>query len=407
MAFLAALTLIGLGTEWKILDRAETGIQTHRVSALDFENSNIATPRATQPTSETLAGTSANVNVKPASPVTYQPENMLLLGSDTRAGSNAADGSDSTTTDGVANSDSLMIAHVSADRQHVTVLSIPRDTVIPAPTCKQWDGKTGQLSDQNQPISDGELYHINSAYSVGGPKCTVTAVQNLTHLRINRLIGIDFSGFKSMVDALGGITVNICRPIIDQELNTVAARGGVQVANGDMALGLVRARKVAGETGSDLARIHRQQVVLSAILRQVTAAGTLLNPNRLDSFLQAFTRNTFTENVKLEDLVNLAGSLGSLDPQHVTFYTLPTVASNRIDGALDVDESKAPAVFDALVNDLPLPGEVTTKPRPPPTAATSKPSAAPTKASVSSPKPSVTLKSSDLASVNAGAATCA
>ncbi len=162
-----------------------------------------------------------------------------------------------------------------------------------------------------------------------------------------------------MVNALGGITVDICRPIVDTVLGTVVPKAGTQVIEGFQALNLVRARDVIGDSESDLARIHRQQVVLSAILRQVTQAGTLLNPGKLDNFLQAFAKNTFTANVKLEDLVTLAGSMGTLDPAHVTFYTLPTVPSTTVSGALDVDTAKAAAVFDDLVNDLPLPGEST------------------------------------------------
>ena len=280
----------------------------------------------------------------------YEPENILLLGSDTRAGAanSAAGGTDGSTSDGVANSDTQMIAHVSGDRQHVTVLSIPRDTMIDAPTCKSWDAATGQLSEENYPVQPGDRWHINSAYSVGGPQCSVRAIQDLTGLRIDRVIGIDFAGFQNMVDALGGVTVNVCGRIDDAELGVVVADGGVQTIKGDQALSLVRARKVKGDTDSDLARIRRQQIVLSAILQQVTSAGTLLNPVKLDAFLQAFVTNTFTDNVSIDDLVTLAQSFGSLDPSRVTFFTLPTVPSESNPDALDVDETKAPAVFDAL-----------------------------------------------------------
>src|SRR6478609_3127409 len=144
-----------------------------------------------------------------------------------------ASDTDASTNDGVANSDTQMIAHISADRQHVTVLSIPRDTMIDAPTCNEWDAATGQLSDSVYPVSPGDRWHINSAYSVGGPQCSVRAIQDLTGLKIDRVIGIDFAGFKNMVDALGGITVNVCGPIIDKELLTVVAQGGVQTIQGD------------------------------------------------------------------------------------------------------------------------------------------------------------------------------
>jgi LCP family protein required for cell wall assembly len=341
VALIAVLVLAVTGLEWTIKSRADSGILSRSVQAIVTDDTNI---------SSAARG--------PAAPGEFAPENILLLGSDTRAGAaNAqAGGTDASTADGVANSDTLMIAHISSDR-HVTVLSIPRDTMIDAPTCKTWDAATGQLSDQTYRVSSGDKWHINSAYSVGGPQCTVRAVQDLTGLRIDRVIGIDFAGFQNMVDALGGITVNVCRPIVDGELGTVVPNGGVQTIHGEQALSLVRARKVEGDTDSDLARIRRQQIVLSAILRQVTSAGTLLNPAKLDAFLQAFVQNTFTDNVTIDDLVTLAQSMGKLDPSQVTFYTLPTVPSASNPDALEPDEPAANAVFEALRNDQPLPGE--------------------------------------------------
>jgi len=376
-ALVAVLTLLGMGVGWNIENRAETGIEDHRVVALDPQDTRISSARIVPTVRTNSQGVATTQSASP--PARYAPENILLLGSDTRAGVNSAIGGSDSSTEGVSNSDTLMVAHISGDRQHVTVLSIPRDTLIPAPTCKAWNSSTGKLSNKNFETSAGQIFHINSAYAVGGPKCTVTAIQGLTGLGIDRIIGIDFAGFQSMIDALGGIQVNICRPIIDTVLGTVVPQAGTQSIAGRQAVNLVRARDVIGDTQSDLARIRRQQVVLSAILRQVTAAGTLLNPAKLDNFLQAFTRNTFTDNVKLEDLVNLAGSLGSLDPARVTFYTLPTVPSARIDGALEVDEARASTLFDDLVNDLPLPGEVTTpataraKPTPVPPGPTTTP----------------------------------
>jgi LCP family protein required for cell wall assembly len=341
VALVAVLVLTATGWEWAIKSRADSGIVSRQISAIVPDDANLST-----------------ATVAPPAPGSYAPENILLLGSDTRSGANGnAGNTDSSTSDGVANSDTQMIAHISGDRQHVTVLSIPRDTMIQAPTCNTWDAATGQISDSVYPVSSGDRWHINSAYSVGGPKCSVRAIQDLTGLKIDRVIGIDFSGFKNMVDALGGVTVNVCGPIIDKELLTVVAQGGVQTIAGDQALSLVRARNVEGDTDSDLARIRRQQIVLSAILQQVTSAGTLLNPAKLDAFMQAFVQNTFTDNVTIDDLITLAQSFGTLDPSRVTFFTLPTVPSESNPDALDVDESKAPAVFDALLNDQPLPGE--------------------------------------------------
>ncbi len=379
VALVAVLVLTGTGWEWAIKSRADSGIVARQVQAIVSDDTNIATAVPTTPAEG--AGT------------TFQPENILLLGSDTRAGAtnSAAGGTDASTGNDVANSDTQMIVHISGDRQHVTVLSIPRDTLIDAPTCKSWDAATGRLSAANYPTNPGERWRINSAFSVGGPQCSVRAIQDLTGLRINRVIGIDFAGFQNMVDALGGVTVNVCGRIDDAELGVVVAAGGVQTIRGQQALSLVRARNVKGDEASDLARIRRQQIVLSAILQQVTSAGTLLNPAKLDAFLQAFVSNTFTDNVTIDDLVTLAQSFGTLDPARVTFFTLPTVTASSDPDALDVDEKKAPAVFDALVNDRPLPGEP---------AATQSSSAAPTTApptpTTDAPKSARTIDPADV-----------
>lgn len=340
VGLVAVLVLSITGWEWSIKARADQGIQARSVQAITTgtDDSNLATPTVT-------------------STAIYKPENILLLGSDTRSGANNEPGVSDGSTDGVANSDTLMLAHISGDRQHVTVLSIPRDTWVKAPQCNSWNSDTGEISDKPYEIKRGEEWHVNWAYSVGGPLCTTKAVQGLTGLKIDRVIGIDFAGFKNMVDALGGITVNVCGPIVDTVLGTVVPTGGVQTVVGDQALSLVRAREVIGDKDSDLARIRRQQVVLSALLQQVTSAGTLLNPVKLDAFLQAFYSNTFTSNVTIDDLVTLAQSFGDLSPSKVTFFTLPTVPSQSDPDALDVDESKAPAIFQALLNDQPLPGE--------------------------------------------------
>ena len=363
---LSVITLLAMGLEWQIKHRADVGIAANHVNALVARTP--APPLTTRMTTATGPTTGAAATARaliaassPAAPTTrassattYQAENILLLGSDTRSGGNAVVGSDPS-TNGVANSDVVMIAHISADRQHVTVLSIPRDTMVPAPTtCHFWNSTTGVVSKEIYQPSPGERFHFNSGYSVGGPQCTVTEVQNLTGLQIDRFIGIDFVGFQAMVDALNGVTVDICSPVVDTVLGTVVPRAGVQRINGGQALNLVRARDVIGDNLSDLARIRRQQIVLSALLRQVTTAGTLLNPAKLDNFLQAFVKNTVTDNVTVDDLVTLAGSLGNLSPGIVNFYTLPTYPSTITDGALEVDTAAAPPILIAMAQDRPV-----------------------------------------------------
>ncbi len=358
---LAIFLLIYVGWNWRIVANANKAIGNNSVQALDTGN-----PSVSQPSTKVSVLTTTNsagqttLTTRTSPTPTYAAENILMIGSDTRADGNG-NASNDNGQEQSAQSDTLMLAHISADRQRVTVLSIPRDTIIPAPSCKSWDYITGKYSDQNFPVSAGQKFHINNSYSVGGPKCVVKAVESLTGIGINRFIGIDFNGFKDMVDALHGVTLNICRPIDDAELGWITRKSGVQTFQGQQALNLVRARNVISDNGlSDLARIKRQQEVLSAILRQLSQGNVLLNPTMLNNFLQAFTKSTFTDNVDINSLAQLASSLGDLTPGKVTFYTMPTVSDPDISGAVDPEPKVAAAVFAAINNDDPLPGQSST-----------------------------------------------
>ena len=372
-----------IGWNWKVLDRGQAAIDDHKVVVLQTTDTNISAPstKSSILTTTNSAGQTV-VTTKTSATPTYQAENILMIGSDTRANGNGNSGNDNG-SETTPQSDTIMLVHLAADRSRVTVVSIPRDTIISGPNCKAWDSTTNTYSDQD--IEHYETFHINNSYAVGGPRCTVTAVQELTGIKIDRFIGIDFNGFKDMVDALQGIQVNICQPIDDAELGWITRKSGVQTFTGQQALNLVRARNVISDNGlSDLARIRRQQGVLSSILRQLSQGNVLLNPNKLNNFIQAFAKDTFTQNIDINSLAEIASSLGDLSPGKVTFYTMPTVADPNIDGAVDPEPEVAAAVFAALNNDNPLPGQ-STAPKTTPkktTATTAKTTVTSTKSSV-------------------------
>lgn len=379
-AVLAVVLLVAAGTEWVIKMRAEAGLAENQISALDP-----TTEQHAPATAEDAPAPPTEQTAEPE-PVSYEAENILIIGTDARHSEEdiALAGRD----DSPGGADVAMVAHFSEDRSHVTVVSIPRDMYIPAPTCQAWDGETGTMYewDFESPYS---MWRLTSTYSAGGPKCTVRGVQNISGLHINRVIVIDFSGFTKIVDSLGGITVNACVPVIDRKLGTVLPEAGKQHINGKQALNLVRARKVQGDTESDLARIRRQQKVMSTMLRDATAANVLLNPAKLDNVLQSFVQSVQTDNVTIDNLLDIAQSLGNLNPKRVTFYTLPTTPDP--DGVGLHPDDRAEIIWQALRNDKALPGEVTT----PPTASTTA-SPTPVTELVESEVTSKTTRSADL-----------
>ena len=113
----------------------------------------------------------------------YTPLNILLMGSDTRQGKgNKGYGKAGVITG--ARSDTTILLHVSADRQSAIAVSIPRDTLITLPDCKKSDGSSG----------GGYQARFNSAIEIGGPGCTIKAVEEMTGLDINNFMLVDFGG---------------------------------------------------------------------------------------------------------------------------------------------------------------------------------------------------------------------
>lgn len=325
----AAVVVLASGVAWWTVDRVDSSIAQRSVDALAPDDPNIRTVPA--------AGGATG---------TGTAENILILGLDTRPADQVAPGA------GTSQSDVMMIAHVSASRQRVDLVSIPRDLLIPAPTCKAWDYSTNSLSDRDfdNPYAQ---WKITNAYAVGGPACTVKAVQALTGLRIDRLVVVQFAGFASVVDAMGGLTMTFDGPVVDNG-KTIIARGGTQLIDGDQALALARARRVAGDPTGDLGRIGRQQQLLAAMLAQVSSGGLITDPARLNRVLQTVIDNSATDNVTVADLMDLALSVKGSESSVVHDFTLPTVPDTDTDGLLAA--ATMPAYLDALVADQPLPG---------------------------------------------------
>ncbi len=197
---------------------------------------------------------------------------------------------------------------------------------------------------------------LNSTFSFGGPKCLVKEIQKLSGLSINRFIAIDFVGFARMVEALGGVEVCSTTPLQDYELGTVLEHSGRQVINGTTALNYVRARQVTTENNGDYGRIKRQQLFLSSLLRSLISEDTLLNLNKLNNVVNMFIGNSYVDNVKTKDLVQLGQSLQGMAAGHITFVTVPTGVTDQ-NGDEPPRTADMKALFAAIINDDPLPLE--------------------------------------------------
>lgn len=246
---------------------------------------------------------------------------FVMLGSDTRAGENAAIGG----ADDGMRADTTIVVHVSADRRRVDAVSIPRDSEARIPACHLDRDQAGRMS---RPRTD----KFNAAFAIGGSTgdlglaaaCTLSTIAANTGLAVTDFALVDFAGFQGMVDAIGGIRVCVPTAIKDYKGNTALdLAAGWHDLDGPQALDYVRARYITGSDGSDVQRITRQQKFIAAVLRKALSADVLTSPVSLARFLDAGTRSlTMSDGLKAE-LPGLAWRLRDVEPSAVTFATVP------------------------------------------------------------------------------------
>jgi LCP family protein required for cell wall assembly len=276
------------------------------------------------------------------------PMNIMVMGSDTRAGSGSEFGSGKSISG--ARSDTNLVVHLSADRKSAVVVSIPRDSMTKAPN---------NCSDKEWSPDTGVIRQWNANFSLGGEACTIKTFEGLTGVYIDHFVVIDFRGFQQMVDALGGVTV--CTPVaIDDKEAKLKLPAGKTKVNGKQALGYVRVRKTVGD-GSDISRINRQQAFLSSVVQEATSSSLLLRPDKLFRFLDAATHSMTTDTqFGIGEMRDVAQSVARIGMDQIRFVTVPIEAypanKNRVQWAPAAD-----LVWESMREDKPLPGQ-----KPPP-----------------------------------------
>jgi LCP family protein required for cell wall assembly len=242
---------------------------------------------------------------------------FLLVGTDSRSETTPA-GVD---VDGrTSESDVVMVARVAPDRRSATVVSIPRDSLVEIP--------------------DRRVDRIATAYAAGGPSLLIHTVESLTDLRVDHFAVIDFAGFRSMVDAVGGIDVDLSAP------PSSLGRGPTHLDGGEA---LLYVRERTNYQNGDRAR--RQLNALRAILTGAVSNGTLADPVELYDFLDAASRSVGVDDTLSNGGLRALGlTLSRLAPKDVTFVRAP-VASFAKQGSQTVvrlDADRAPRLWTAV-----------------------------------------------------------
>ncbi|TDD00926.1 LytR family transcriptional regulator [Nonomuraea deserti] len=267
--------------------------------------------------------------------------NVLVVGSDQRDGANAKYGR-------VAGerTDTIMLVHVSSRRDHAMVVSFPRDSLVQLPACRATGGLPGQRP---------HLGMINESFNSGGIGCTWKTIEALTRIHIDHFVKVDFSGFKSLVDAVGGVEVCLPEPVRDKKA-LLHLPEGRQTLNGEQALGYVRARYSMGD-GSDIGRIQRQQMFIASMVKKVMSGETLTDPARLFAVLDAGTKAVTTDRGLTPSVMkDLALSLRGLDAGRIRFITTPWHYSLTQPGRVEWVQPQADRLFEVVARDQSIEG---------------------------------------------------
>ncbi|MFI9485523.1 LCP family protein [Promicromonospora sp. NPDC052451] len=259
----------------------------------------------------------------PSDPFKGTPVNLLLMGTDIRDGSNADIGG---TVSGMR-SDTTMLVHISADREWIEIVSLPRDTFVDIPSCQLPDGS------QTQPYRD----KFNASFEVGSgdtslkhaAACTINTVNAITGVTVTNHAVVKMNGVIDVVDAIGG--VKMCLPEAlhgDPRSARIDLPAGENRLDGKTAIQFLRVRKGTGmglELGSDLTRIERQQSFINATLRQILSAETLADPTKTFRLINA-ALGSLSADPDIADpgkVAGLAWSLREIEKRNIIMTKVP------------------------------------------------------------------------------------
>ncbi len=201
--------------------------------------------------------------------------------------------------------DTIIYVSITADREQVSLVSLPRDLVVETP-----DGRIAKLTER----------------FAGGPDAVIESIGASYGLPINHYVSVSLGGFLDVVDTLGGVTIELDEPLIDPKSGADFPTAGVYDMSPEEALAFVRSRQ---GTQADYERIERQQIFLRAVLRDLVDAGNLTNPVRLFRLVDDVSTSVTTDGrLGASQMRFLADDLRSAVLDGIPMTTLPSYATN-------------------------------------------------------------------------------
>ncbi|MET9461879.1 LCP family protein [Streptomyces canus] len=274
--------------------------------------------------------------------------NILIIGTDKRTGEGNEGYGDAGS---VGHADTNILLHVAKDRTNATALSIPRDLIVDIPDCrtKQEDGTETVVAGQ-------EDVRFNRSLGESGRDagCTMRTVEAATGIKPDHFVMADFNAVKTLTTAVDGVEVCVENAVNDKKSKLVLPAGTSKV-EGERALAFVRTRHAFGNEG-DLDRIKVQQQFLGSLMRKMTSGDTLTSPTKLLKLAEAATNALTVDEAigKVGTLKDIALELKKVPTKNISFMTIPVKdnPAETVKATVVVEETQAPAIFDAIKNDV-------------------------------------------------------
>lgn len=268
--------------------------------------------------------------------------NILVIGSDSRAGTKGQFGSAQAIAG--ARSDTMMLLHILPNHKGGVVISFPRDSLVGIIGC-QADG----VGDKGQTAQPGQTEMLNATFAAGGAACLWKTLESSTGIFINHFIEINFNGFQSVVNDLGG--VNVCLPkAIKDPASGLDLSAGKHHVNGPQALAFVRERHIG--QGSDLQRIQRQQFFMAALLQQIDSQKVLSDVPQVFTIARDVAKTLTTDSgLSIDDMRNIAMSMKGLTSKGVQFTQVPVVQDPNDANRVLWQQPQASRLFSAIAHD--------------------------------------------------------
>ncbi|MBP0455479.1 LCP family protein [Kitasatospora sp. RG8] len=269
--------------------------------------------------------------------------NILVIGTDSREGLGREYGDEGST----GHADTTLLFHVAKDRSNATVVSLPRDLMVPIPDCETNTGK-------KIPGSSRAMFNESLGQEGRDPGCTWKTVEKMTGIRVDHFVMVNFDAVKTLSTAVGGVEVCAAKDINDPDSHLKMTKGR-HVVQGDEALAFVRTRHAVG-LGGDLTRIPLQQQFISSMIRSVKSSDTLTSPTKLWKLADAATKAlTLDSGIgSVDKLKDLALDVSKVDTKNITFTTVPVLDDPKDNDRLVLKQPDAGQVFSLVANDRSL-----------------------------------------------------